>query len=247
MSFLNEPPFKKLQFYVTTEYKCGYLPNKIAQSLIATPNHLINTKSYGELISQGFRRSGKFAYRPHCEECNACISVRVVLNQFMPTRSQKRAYKQHAHLTATILPLNFKQAHFDLYAQYQALRHPADEALVPNNDIDDVKQYQQFICQSNVESLLIEFKDAQNEIKIISIVDIVRDGISAVYTFYNASDQKASYGTYAVMWLTEWSKNLNLPYLYLGYWIQENQKMAYKVNFKPQEKLIDGEWVSFST
>lgn len=91
---------------------------------------------------------------------------------------------------------------------------------------------------------MIEFKNAQGELKIVSVVDIVSDGVSAVYTFYDATDTKASYGTFSIVWLSEWTKNLNLPFLYLGYWIQDSQKMAYKANFQPQEKLVDGEWIS---
>jgi arginine-tRNA-protein transferase len=108
---------------------------------------------------------------------------------------------------------------------------------------DDAEQYRQFLCQSNVESLMIEFKNAKNQVKIVSVVDIMKDGVSAVYTFYDAAETKASYGTYSIMWLAEWTKSLNLPYLYLGYWIQGSKKMAYKQQFKPQQKLIDGEWL----
>lgn len=244
MSLPNEQPLHKLQFYVTTPYKCGYLPNKLAQSLIASPQHLIDANIYSGLITQGFRRSGKFAYRPHCENCRACIAVRLVLSEFAPSRSQKRAYKQHVQLSAQIFPLHFNQQHFELYESYQALRH-LDEASNETNasNKDDAEQYRQFLCQSNVKSLMIEFKDGNNQVKIVSVVDIVKDGVSAVYTFYDASAAKASYGTYSIMWLAEWTKSLNLPYLYLGYWIKDSQKMAYKQQFKPQQKLIDGEWL----
>jgi len=252
MTLPSEPALHKLQFYVTTPYKCGYLPNKLAQSLIAAPHHLVNSQVYSGLITQGFRRSGKFAYRPHCETCNACIPIRLVLSEFAPNRSQKRAFKQHADLTASIMPLHFSQNHFELYNSYQHLRHADEDNLNQTEPKDEAEQYRQFLCQSNVESLMIEFKNACNQVKIVSVVDIVQDGISAVYTFYDATDSRASYGTntkrasfgtYSIMWLAEWTKSLNLPYLYLGYWIQDSQKMTYKQQFKPQEKLIDGEWV----
>jgi len=240
MTLPFEKPLHKLQFYVTTPYKCGYLPNKLAQSLIASPQHLIDANIYSGLISQGFRRSGKFAYRPHCENCRACIAVRLVLNEFTATRGQKRAYKQHADLTAEVLQLHYDPAHFELYNSYQSLRHYDENAIEAK---DDEEQYRQFLCQSNVESLMIEFRDANNQIKIVSVIDIVSDGVSAVYTFYDALETKASYGTYSIMWLAEWTKSLNLPYLYLGYWIQDSPKMAYKQKFNPQQKLIDGEWL----
>ncbi|MFW5431905.1 MAG: arginyltransferase [Methylophilaceae bacterium] len=241
MSSPKELPLQKLQFYVTTPYTCGYIAKNLAQSLIATPYSMVDADIYSGLIKQGFRRSGKFAYRPHCEHCSACIPVRLILDQFTPTRSQKRAYKQHIALTANVLPVAFHQEHFNLYTQYQALRHP-EEALEKNENADEEEQYRQFICQSNVESLMVEFRDSQNQVKIVSIIDNIADGTSAVYTFYNATELKASYGTYAIMWLINWTKQLNLPHLYLGYWIQESQKMTYKEKFNVQEKLMNGEW-----
>jgi leucyl-tRNA---protein transferase len=247
MTLLSEAHLHKLQFYVTTPYACGYLPNKMAQSLIATPHHLVDANIYSGLIQQGFRRSGKFAYRPHCEQCNACIPTRVILADFVTNRSQKRAFKQHGDLSARIMPLGYHQDHFALYASYQTARHAEPENFNADaSDFDqnrEAEQYRQFLCQSNVESLMIEFRDADNQLKIVSVVDIVDDGVSAVYTFYDTSEIKSSFGTYSIMWQTEWTKSLGLPYLYLGYWIADSQKMSYKQAFTPQEKLIDGDWV----
>jgi len=241
MSLPSDQPLQKLQFYVTTGYSCGYLPNKLAQSLIATPQHLITSAVYNGLIQQGFRRSGKFAYRPHCESCRACIPVRVIVDEFSPNRSQKRAAKQHQALTTTILPVAYFPEHFALYDAYQRARH-ADEATAKPNVEDDITQYKNFLCQTNVDSVLVEFREA-GALKMVSVIDIVRDGISAVYTFYDTTNPKASYGTYNVLWQISWAKKLNLPYLYLGYWIQDSQKMTYKQHFQPLEKLIDGEWL----
>jgi len=252
MTLPSEQHLHKLQFYVTTPYKCGYLPNKLAQSLIAAPHNLIDAEAYNNLINQGFRRSGKFAYRPHCEQCNECVPVRVVLDKFIPRRSQIRAYKKHADLNVRILPLGYHQSHFELYTDYQSLRHSEEGNFSQNYGLDNVEQYRQFLCQSNVESVMVEFRDVHHQVKIVSVVDIVKDGISAVYTFYDANDTRvipggngrsASYGTYSIMWLIEWTKKLGLPYLYLGYWIKDSQKMAYKQNFQSQEKLVNGEWL----
>jgi leucyl-tRNA---protein transferase len=135
MTLPNEWPLQKLQFYVSTPYKCGYLPDKLAQSLIAAPHHLVDTNIYSGLIAQGFRRSGKFAYRPHCEGCKACIAIRLILDEFTPTRSQKRAHKQHVDLTARILPLGYIQSHFELYTNYQNLRHAEPELSAPTDTV----------------------------------------------------------------------------------------------------------------
>jgi leucyl-tRNA---protein transferase len=241
MTLPNDAPLQKLQFYVTTAYPCGYLPKKLAQSLIATPQNLVDGTVYSGLIQQGFRRSGKFAYRPHCEHCNACISVRLPVNEFQAIRSQQRAFKRHAGLQTSIVEAGYDEEHFALYKTYQAQRHHHGPDH-PTDQEDEAAQYQQFLCQSNVDSLMVEFRDTQHVLKMVSVIDIVMDGLSAVYTFYDAND-KASYGTYSILWQIEWAKQLNLPYVYLGYWIANSQKMAYKQQFQPQEKLVDGEWI----
>jgi arginine-tRNA-protein transferase len=239
MSNPNDQMLQKIHFYVTTPYPCGYLPNQLAQSLIATPQHLTNAYHYNGLIQQGFRRSGKFVYRPHCENCQACISVRLPIAEFQASRSQKRAFKEHQSLEVSISRLNFDETQFTLYQAYQAARH--QEADDSKEEKDPATQYRDFLVQTNVDSLSISFT-LNDQLKMVSIVDIVEDGISAVYTFYDTTDSKASYGTYSVLWLIEWCKQLGLPYLYLGYWIQDSQKMAYKRNFMPQEALMNGQW-----
>jgi len=240
MSNPNDQVLKKIQFYVTAPYPCGYLPDQLAQSLIAAPQHLVNAYQYSGLIQQGFRRSGKFVYRPHCENCRACISVRLPIADFQASRSQKRAFKQHQSLEVSISRLNFEEAQFALYQAYQAARHQETEDNT-KEEKDPATQYRDFLVQSNVDSLSISFT-LHDQLKMVSIVDVVEDGVSAVYTFYDTADSKASFGTYSVLWLIEWCKQLGLPYLYLGYWIQDSQKMAYKRNFMPQEALMHGQW-----
>jgi arginine-tRNA-protein transferase len=235
MSHPNEQALERIQFYVTAPYACGYLPEQLSQSLIATPQHLVNGLQYSGLIQLGFRRSGQFVYRPHCEGCRACISVRLPVAEFQASRSQKRAFKQHQSLEVLINRPNFDEAQFNLYQAYQASRHQCAEKD------EGADQYRDFLIQSNVDSLSVSFL-LNGQLKIVSIVDIVEDGISAVYTFYDTQDTQASYGTYSILWLIEWCKQLGLPYLYLGYWIQDSPKMAYKRNFMPQEALMNGQW-----
>lgn len=239
MTSPNELPLNQLQFYLSAPYTCSYLPGEIAQSLMATPQHLINASVYNHLIQRGFRRSGDFAYRPHCPHCQACISTRVVLNDFTPSRSQKRVLKQHQHLDVRILPVDFYEAHFSLYSAYIQARH-AEELDKPAEQ-SEREQYHSFLCQSHVDSVLVEFSE-NDQLKMVSVIDIVDDGMSAVYTFYDTSDPKASLGTYSVLWQIAWAKSFDLPYLYLGYWIKASKKMAYKQKFQPQEHLINGAW-----
>lgn len=236
MTLPGDPQLQRLQFYATTAYPCGYLQGQQAQSLIAAPHHLIDATIYSELIRQGFRRSGKFAYRPHCAQCNACIPVRLLAEEFQPNRSQRRAQKQHQHLTAEVLELQFSEEHYALYHAYQLRRHP-DGGM----DADDAEQYRNFLLQSNVDTVLVEFREA-GQLRMVSVVDCVQDGLSAVYTFYDCSNIHAAYGTYNVLWLAEWCCQLKLPYLYLGYWIAESRKMAYKKNFSPLQAMKGGHW-----
>jgi len=236
MTLPHEETLQQLQFYLSTPYPCGYLEGRQARSLIAAPQHLIDAPVYGELIRLGFRRSGNFVYRPQCEGCQACVAVRLPVEQLTPSRSQRRAWKQHQGLSVEVLDLHFSEEHYLLYHAYQKTRHPAG-----GMDNDGAEQYRNFLTQSNADTVLVEFREGDT-LRMVSVVDCVRDGLSAVYTFYDCSNPKAAYGTYNVLWQAEWCRQLQLRYLYLGYWIAESQKMAYKKNFSPLHGLVSGTW-----
>lgn len=235
MDLVNKPLPQSIQFYATSSYDCSYLPKKRARSLVAAPAHLINNNSYSTLIDLGFRRSGTFTYRPYCEHCKACTPIRVQVDQFKASRNLRRTLKQFQHLTTTRKPLVWNEEHYALYREYQAVRHTGSDM-----DNDDKSQYIEFLLSSNVNSYLIEFREGK-ELKMVALIDEVKQGLSAVYTFFDP--YRSGLGTFGILWQINYCRELRLPWLYLGYWIEQSPKMAYKTRFMPYQLFLQGKWV----
>lgn len=236
MSQLKDLPYSLLQFYATAPYDCSYLPERLARSQVATPGHLIDTALYGDLVRHGFRRSGVYTYRPWCDACRACIPVRLPVERFRPDRSMRRAWSKHQGMVATETGLAYRQDHYALYHRYQAARHTGG-----GMDGDSQDQYAQFLLQSRVDTRLIEFRE-QGTLRMVSVIDCLPDGLSSVYTFFDPDLANASLGSYGILWQLDACRRIGRPYLYLGYWIRDCNKMNYKRRYRPLEGLVDNIW-----
>ncbi|MDH3609964.1 MAG: arginyltransferase [Gammaproteobacteria bacterium] len=225
-----------MDFYQTPIYPCGYLPNRYSVNIFADPNKEISTQTYSWLIDYGFRRNGSHLYRPQCPECNACIPTRVCIDEFKPRRSQKRSLMHNQDLEVCIVKKEFKQEHFDLYKQYIQCRH--EDGPMSSSTKQD---YQEFIIGTWSETFFMEFR-IDKKLICVAVFDVLPQGLSAAYTYYDTAYQNRGLGTFAILKLIEETKNQKLPYLYLGYWIEECQKMSYKVNFKPVEGYLNKTW-----
>ncbi len=237
MEQINSAIAHTIQFYATSSYPCSYLANQEARSLVAAPSHLIDAGPYSTLVDLGFRRSGTFIYRPHCTKCKACTPIRVNTTPFIPSRSHRRTIKKFQYLDPIFKPLVWNAEHYALYRQYQAARHSGSDM-----DNDDKTQYIDFLLSSNVNSYLVEFRDQTNTLKMVALIDELKNGLSAVYTFFDPAT--SGLGTYAILWQINQCKAQGLTWLYLGYWIQQSPKMAYKTRFSPYQLFLQGQWVN---
>jgi arginine-tRNA-protein transferase len=247
-----------VQWYATPRYACSYLPDLQARSQVAVVEPKHTPQAYSALIQQGFRRSGVHIYRPACDDCHACVAVRLRVSDFAPTRSQRRAMASLNDLTTRLLPLQFHAEHWDLYQRYQAARHSEvsldtqskgntkDNADDKSTEEQTQNNYTQFLLRSHANSHMLEVRQHSGALHALSMVDMVNDGLSAVYTFFDPA-AKGSPGTQCVAWMVAQAQALGLPYVYLGYWIKASPKMAYKANFQPLEVLHHDEWLPFST
>lgn len=225
-----------LKFYATQAHACSYLPERDAVTLFADPAAPMDTATYSALARLGFRRSGEHVYRPHCPRCRACVPVRIPVASFRPDRSQRRTWERNADLRVVPRPATYDSEHFDLYQRYLHSRHAGGG--MDNGNADD---YVRFVTSDWSDTLLYEFRLGDCLLGVAAVDHLV-DGLSAVYTFFDPDERRRALGVWSVLWQVEETRRRALPWLYLGYWIAESPKMAYKTRYRPLQGYDGAKW-----
>lgn len=216
---------------------CPYLPGRTEQNIFTELSGAGNPRLYNMLTQAGFRRSHSIAYRPACPGCQACIAVRVVVNDFAPRRSLRRVEGANRDLVRRELPADATTEHYRLFSRYVACRH--NDGEMADMTFAD---YQAMVEESPLPSMIDEFRTPEGQLLAACLSDRLADGLSAVYSFFDPTETGRSLGNYVVLRMIERTRELGLPYLYLGYWISKSRKMAYKARFQPLEALGAGGW-----
>jgi arginyl-tRNA--protein-N-Asp/Glu arginylyltransferase len=230
------------QFFITNPSPCPYLPGQQERKVFT---HLMghDARALNSQLSQGgFRRSQNIAYRPACDGCNACMSTRVPVASFDWTRSFRRVLRRNQDLVTTVVAPQAKTEHYELFRAYVDTRH-ADGGMADMSVLD----FASMVDETVVDTRLIEFRVARahergGELVACMLVDLLADGLSLIYSFYDPSLLERSLGTHMILDSITRCQRLNLPYLYLGYLVQGSRKMAYKSRFLPQERLTTFGW-----
>ena len=229
-----------LNLYRSQESDCSYLPDKQSSTLFVDPAATLDTTIYSYLLAQGFRRSGGHVYKPCCNSCQACIPLRLPVAHFKPNRNQRRVWaKSSASLVINTKPATFQSEHFELYCRYIQSRHPDGGMVNPTPD-----GFLDFLTSSWCKTRFFELQVA-GKLTAIAVTDILPNGLSAVYTFFDPELSHLSPGVLALLWQIQEAQRQKLPWLYLGYWVPGCTKMSYKSNYRPLQIWSQKQWQEF--
>ena len=228
----------ELRFFTTPAHNCSYLKGKRAITLFVDPLAKIDRDLYSALSAVGFRRSGTHIYRPYCQSCTACIPVRIPIDQFTPRRRHKRVLRANTDVKVTVREPVMTEEYFSLYDAYITERHNDGDMYPASRD-----QFLSFLVDGRPEARFFEFRYS-GKLLAIAVADELNDGLSAIYTFFDPALKSRSPGVLAILWLIDHAYELQLDYLYLGYWIKQCQKMSYKMDYKPVELYINNSWIN---
>jgi arginine-tRNA-protein transferase len=235
------------EFYVTAPQPCPYLPGRLERKLFTHLTHEKSPVLVDNLLRGGFRRSQNIAYMPYCEGCQGCVSVRVLVGEFTPTRSMRRVLEANRDLASQRLQATPTSEQYTLFRSYIDARH-ADGGMADMSVFD----YAMMVEDSIIDTFMTEYRLrpepgsnaplSRQPLVAAALCDRLSDGISMVYSFYDPEANKRGLGTYMILDHIAHAKTLGLPYVYLGYWINGSPKMSYKRRFQPQERLTSGGW-----
>lgn len=229
-----------IKFFATKPHACSYLPDEQATTVFVDPHLKMDGDTYSQLSEFGFRRSGEHVYRPRCELCQACVPIRLPVEGFTPSRSQKRCLKRNGDLTMNLVDSIDTDEHYGLYERYINQRHQDGDMYPARRD-----QYRDFLTSEWGITRYLEFRQ-KDKLVAVSVTDLLSNGVSAIYAFFDPEQPKRSFGVFNIVFLTQWAKSQGLPYVYLGYWIRNCQKMAYKVDYKPFQVLVNNHWITIA-
>jgi arginine-tRNA-protein transferase len=224
-------------FYTTAPLPCPYVAGRTERKVVTELSGVSAETLHDRLSRGGFRRSHNIAYAPVCPNCNACVPIRIRAKDFSPNRTQRRIARLNADLTVTEVPPRATAEQFQLFQRYQQARH-GDGDMASMSFYD----YRAMVEDTPIDTCIIEFRDPQERLLGACLTDRLGDGLSAVYSFFSPDEDERSLGTQAILCLIERVTGLGLPHVYLGYWVQESRKMAYKSKFRPSEVLRNGQW-----
>lgn len=230
---------QRIKLYQGSVSECGYLADKQTINVYADPHHPHPRAVYNQLIKRGFRRSGEYVYRPACNNCTACVPVRIKAEQFSARRTDKRNLKANKDLSVDYTPAQYTDEYFDIYQRYLAARHQGG-----GMDDPEPADFERFLLNPWGETLFVEVKHADKLVGV-AVTDATTDGLSAVYTFFDPDYHDRGIGKFCILQQIELCRVMSLPYLYLGYWVDGCQKMQYKTDFQPQEHFDGVRWVDW--
>lgn len=229
-------------FMGTRALPCPYLPGKTERKVVTDLSAPTAMELYERLSRAGFRRSHSLAYRPACPGCTACVPVRIRTGDFVWSRTFKRLMKRNADLTATDMAAHATMEQFRLFTRYQRSRHTGGEMSSMG-----FRDYRAMVEDSPIDTRIVEFRNSACELVAVMLADRQMDALSAVYSMYDPDEERRSLGTWMVLWMVENAATVELPFVYLGYWIEKSPKMAYKVRFQPLEGLGPDGWKIISS
>ena len=229
---------KRIKLFLGNENECGYLADKKAKNIYADPHHPNPGDVYNQLITRGFRRSGEFVYRPGCDRCKACVPVRILAGGARLRRTDKRNLKTNSDILVRYCKAQYTDEYFELYQRYLSARHAGDGMDNPSPE-----DFERFLLNPWGDTLFIEMR-IEDTCVAVAVTDVAGGGLSAVYTFFDPSLEQRGLGRFSILQQIQLCKDMDLPYLYLGYWVEGCQKMEYKSDFRPQQQYDGDQWIT---